>query len=69
VRVGGAAFDPERPSINTISPGLMLEAANKVSIVTVHAGNDGAAKFGEAIGFRPVQDQAWSHKAQIIAKS
>jgi hypothetical protein len=47
----------------------MLEAANKVSIVTVHAGNDGAAKFGEAIGFRPVQDQAWSHKAQIIAKS
>jgi len=58
-----------REIARTIASVLMLKAEDKVSFLTVHAGNDGAAKFWEAIGFRPVQDRAWSHEAQIIAKS
>lgn len=53
----------------TIADTLLLEAANKASIVTVHVGDDRAAKFWEAIGFRPVEDRAWSHEAQVPAKS
>jgi GNAT superfamily N-acetyltransferase len=53
----------------TIANALLLEAENNVSVVTVHAGNDGAAKFWEAIGFRRVEDRAWSHEAQMLAKS
>jgi len=46
---------------------LLQEAAGKVSIVTVHAGNDGAARFWEAIGFSPVEGQPWSHEAGVRA--
>lgn len=53
----------------TIVNALLLEAENKVSIVTVHAGNDEAVKFWEAIGFRRVENRAWSHEAQVLAKS
>jgi predicted acetyltransferase len=58
-----------REVARTIANILLLEAENKVSIVTVHAGNDGAAKFWEAIGFRRVEDRAWSHEVQVLAKS
>jgi predicted acetyltransferase len=45
-----------------IAKALLQEASGKVSTVTVHAGNDGAAQFWEAIGFRPVVGCAWSHQ-------
>src|SRR5262245_49644660 len=46
----------------TIAMALLQEAAEKVPIVTVHAGNCGAALFWEAIGFRPTAGFAWSHE-------
>jgi GNAT superfamily N-acetyltransferase len=57
-----------RAIARTITSALILEAEDKVSFLTVHAGNDGAAKFWEAMGFRPVRHQAWSHEARVIAK-
>jgi predicted acetyltransferase len=41
---------------------LLQEAAGKVPIVTVHVGNDSAAEFWEAVGFRPVVGLTWSHE-------
>jgi GNAT superfamily N-acetyltransferase len=46
----------------TIANALLQEAAWNVSTVTVHAGNDGAARFWEAIGFHPVAGCTWSHE-------
>jgi predicted acetyltransferase len=46
-----------------IANALLQEAVWNVSTVTVHAGNDDAARFWEAIGFRPVAGRAWSHEA------
>jgi GNAT superfamily N-acetyltransferase len=46
----------------TIVMALLQEATGNVSTVTVHAGNDGASRFWEAIGFRPVAGMAWSHE-------
>ena len=51
-----------RKVARAIAIALLQEAAANVSIVTVHAGNEGAARFWEAIGFRPVAGCAWSHK-------
>jgi|SRR5215469_1268806 len=48
----------------TIAMALLQESEGKVSTVTVHAGNDDAAQFWEAIGFRRVVGQAWSHEAR-----
>lgn len=36
------------------------------SRVTAHAGNDGAARFWEAIGFSRVKGQPWSHEAVVL---
>ena len=47
---------------HTIANALLQEAVWNVSTVTVHAGNDGAARFWEAIGFGPVAGRAWSHE-------
>jgi GNAT superfamily N-acetyltransferase len=41
---------------------LLQEVAGSVPIVTVHAGNDSAAQFWEAIGFRRAMGKAWSHE-------
>ena len=46
-----------------IANALLQEAAENVSTVTVHAGNDDAARFWEALGFSPVAGRAWSHEA------
>lgn len=46
----------------TIATALPQEAAEFVSTVTVHAGNDDAVRFWEAIGFHPVVDCPWSHE-------
>ncbi|WP_063693121.1 GNAT family N-acetyltransferase [Bradyrhizobium stylosanthis] len=48
-----------------IADALLLEAAGKVSIVSVHAGNDGAARFWETIGFGRVENRPWSHEAGV----
>jgi GNAT superfamily N-acetyltransferase len=50
-----------------IANALLQEAAENVSTVTVHAGNDGAARFWEAIGFLPVAGCTWSHETTIVA--
>jgi GNAT superfamily N-acetyltransferase len=50
-----------RKVARAIANALLQEAAANVSIVTVHAGNEGAARFWEAVGFRPVAGCAWSH--------
>jgi GNAT superfamily N-acetyltransferase len=52
----------------TIANALLQEAAWNVSTVTVHAGNDGAARFWEAIGFHPVTGRAWSHETTLSEK-
>jgi predicted acetyltransferase len=46
----------------TIAIALLKEAAQKVRTVTVHAGNDEAARFWEAIGFCRVVGRNWSHE-------
>jgi GNAT superfamily N-acetyltransferase len=51
-----------RKVARVIANALLQEAAWNVSTVTVHAGNDGAARFWEAIGFSPVAGCAWSHQ-------
>jgi len=54
-----------RKIAHTIANALLQEAAGKVSTVTVHAGNDDAARFWEAIGFSRVEGQPWSHEAGV----
>jgi GNAT superfamily N-acetyltransferase len=44
---------------------LLQEATGNVSTVTVHAGNDIASRFWEAMEFRPVPGKAWSHETAI----
>src|SRR5262245_54756710 len=46
----------------SIVTALVREAAGNVSRVTVHAGNDSAFRFWEAIGFHPISGKAWSHE-------
>ena len=55
-----------RKIARTIAMALLQEAAGKASIVTVHAGNDDAAQFWEAIGFHRVVGRAWSHEARTL---
>ncbi|MDA9412718.1 GNAT family acetyltransferase [Bradyrhizobium sp. CCBAU 45384] len=45
-----------------IATALLQNASGSVSTVTVHAGNQTAARFWEAIGFRRVAGLAWSHE-------
>ena len=52
-----------RKVARAIANALLQEAAANVSIVTVHAGNEGASRLWEAVGFRPVAGCAWSHEA------
>jgi GNAT superfamily N-acetyltransferase len=51
-----------RQVASAIVTALLAEAAEHVGTVTVHAGSDQAACFWEAIGFRPVANQSWSHE-------
>jgi GNAT superfamily N-acetyltransferase len=46
---------------------LLDEAARKVRIVTVHAGDDDAARFWEAIGFQQAACKAWTHQTTLAA--
>lgn len=45
----------------SLADALLQEALGQVRLVTVHAGDPGAAAFWEAMGFRPVADRPWSH--------
>jgi GNAT superfamily N-acetyltransferase len=49
----------------TIATTLLREAAGRVDVVTVHAGNPDAAQFWQAIGFAPVTGSAWSHEVLV----
>jgi GNAT superfamily N-acetyltransferase len=53
----------------TLANALLQEALDQVALVTVHAGNDGAAAFWEAMGFETVAGQAWSHQFSPIPYS
>ena len=46
----------------TIVNALLNEALGETHLVTVHAGNPGAERFWEALGFVPVTDRPWSHQ-------
>ena len=45
----------------SIANALLQEALDQVSLVTVHAGNDSATAFWEALGFEAVEARSWSH--------
>jgi GNAT superfamily N-acetyltransferase len=44
---------------------LLEDAANNVRMVTVHAGNDSAARFWQAIGFQQATGKAWTHQTRV----
>jgi GNAT superfamily N-acetyltransferase len=45
-----------------IANALLNEALCRAKLVTVHAGNPGAERFWEALGYAPVANQPWSHQ-------
>ena len=51
-----------RKVARAIAFALLQEAAEKVRMVTVHAGSEEASQFWEAIGFRRVTGRSWSHE-------
>jgi GNAT superfamily N-acetyltransferase len=46
----------------TLANALLEEALAAVRLVTVHAGDAGAARFWEAMGFEAMAGRAWSHE-------
>jgi GNAT superfamily N-acetyltransferase len=46
----------------TLATALLQEALDQVRLVTVHAGDEGAARFWEAQGFTAAESPAWSHE-------
>jgi GNAT superfamily N-acetyltransferase len=46
----------------SIANALLSEALNHTRLVTVHAGDPGAARFWEALGYAPVEGRPWSHQ-------
>lgn len=56
-----SAVARRRGVARSIANALLQEALDRVGVVTVHAGNAGAAAFWEALGFEAVKAQAWSH--------
>jgi GNAT superfamily N-acetyltransferase len=51
-----------RDVARAIALALLQEAQGRVTTLTVHAGTDEAARFWEAMGFRPTIGTAWSHE-------
>ena len=47
----------------TIANALSQEAAGSTRLLTVHAGNPGAERFWEAMGYERVSGWPWSHQA------
>jgi GNAT superfamily N-acetyltransferase len=45
-----------------IANALLQEALGQTRLVTVHAGNPGAERFWEGMGFSPVSERPWSHQ-------
>ena len=56
-----AARARRRGVARTLANALLSEALQHAPLVTVHAGNPGAERFWEAMGFTPATDRAWSH--------
>lgn len=46
----------------TLANALLNEALGVTRLVNVYAADADAARFWEAMGFEPVQGQAWSHR-------
>jgi len=51
-----------RGAARAIAIALLKEAAGKVRLVTVNAGNGHAARFWEQMSFYPVDDRGWTHE-------
>jgi GNAT superfamily N-acetyltransferase len=49
----------------SIAGALLEAAAGQVSLLTVHAGNEDAARFWEAMGFDRVAGRPWSHQRRL----
>ncbi|HEY0650597.1 GNAT family N-acetyltransferase [Phenylobacterium sp.] len=49
-----------------IANALLSEALNLTRLVTVHAGNPGAERFWEALGFDAVAGRPWTHEFRNI---
>ena len=45
-----------------IANALLHEALGQTRLITVHAGNPGAERFWEALGFVAAADRPWSHQ-------
>lgn len=45
-----------------IANALLHEALGQARLITVHAGNPGAERFWEAMGYAPVGGLPWSHQ-------
>ena len=54
-----------RGAARAITFALIQEAASKVRMVTVNAGNDDAARFWERMGFYRVSGEGWTHEQKI----
>lgn len=48
----------------TLANALLNEALGQTRLITVHAGNPGAERFWETMGFATVRDRPWSHQFQ-----
>ncbi|MBR1179050.1 GNAT family N-acetyltransferase [Bradyrhizobium sp. KB893862 SZCCT0404] len=55
-----------RNAAYAIAMALLQDAAGRVSTMTVHAGNQAAAQFWEAIGFSRVTGLTWSHQRTML---
>jgi GNAT superfamily N-acetyltransferase len=58
-----------RGAARAIALALMQEAAGKVRMVTVNAGNDHAARFWEQMGFYQVEGKKWTHETKDLTIS
>lgn len=56
----------QRGVARAIAEALLRDATATVATVTVHAGNPGAAQFWQALGFRAVDGQAWTHQVTFL---
>ena len=55
-----------RGAARAIALALIQEAASKVRMLTVNAGNDDAAGFWEQIGFFGVNGKGWTHETHDL---
>jgi GNAT superfamily N-acetyltransferase len=54
-----------RAVAQTITKALLEVAQGQARTLTVHAGNEGAVRFWEAMGFSPSTDTTWTHSLSL----